>query len=124
MTGIFTRLLGYVSFVFVPALCLLLAGCTSRPLPSHEYFALIENIDDVPGQHYSPSKGQEPLYAFDLRITNPKDHQTHLRLLVFGLKDTERLGTKGDKISFRIVGPFPVTGDLWLEQLAEYRVFR
>jgi len=106
----------------IAALLLLLSGCVNQPLPSTEYSAVIENIEDVPGQHYSPAGDQEPLYAFDLRIINPRKHESRLRLLVLGLSRAERLGITGDKVSFRITGPFPVNEELWLDQLTEYRV--
>jgi hypothetical protein len=103
---------------------LMLSGCRNQTPPPAEYFVLIERIEDVPGEHYSPAIGRQPLFCIHVRLVGAdgKPRRSSLRLYVPGLYRPEMFGREGDWVSFRIAGQIPLGGEIWIEQLAAYRV--
>ena len=112
------------SRLILSLLFLFFAGCSHAVTPGILYSAVIENVEDLPGQHYSPAKGQAPMSCIHLRLIGPMDGTNHsrLRVLVLGLYRPDLYGQTGDQISFRLTGRLPLSGKLWIEQLDGYRV--
>jgi len=85
---------------------------------------VIESVEDVPGKHYTVTKGQEPLSCIHLRLieATDEDRGSHQDIFVLGLYRPDELGETGDEVSFRFVGKLPSDGKIWIEQLSGYRV--
>ena len=112
---------------FIPILALVsltLSACTHELLPGSVYSAVIERVEDVPGKHYTVTKGETPLSCIHLRLIGSidEDRGRRQRLFVLGLYRPDILGEKGDLVSFRLVGELPPDGRIWIEQLSGYRV--
>ena len=108
----------------VSLLLLVLTGCGHRTELATEYFAFIDRIEDMPGAHYSISKGPEALTCVHLNVAGSSSEHPdlHLRLFVLGLYRPGELGRAGDRVSFRLVGRLPASGEIWMSQLAGYRI--
>ena len=114
------------SRLILSLLFLLFAGCSHDVAPQVLYSAVIESIEDLPGQHFSPAKGQVPLSCLHLHLLRPMEENqpAGLQVLVLGLFRPDLYGRTGDHVSFHFAGRLPLSGKLWVEQLSGYRVQR
>lgn len=102
----------------------LLAGCGHEVSSPTQYYAVIERIEDVPGQHYTPERGKEPLSCIHLYLCDARgEHRmSRLGVFVFGLYRPAEFGEAGDWVAFQIADNLPLRDELWIEQLTGYRV--
>ena len=108
-------------------LCLLATGCVQHSTPHLLYVATVERVDDLPWEHYSIAQGLKPLTCIHVNLIGPAAvvNQPHeLRILAMGLHAQDGFGRPGDQVSFRYSGRLPLTGELWIEQLTDYRIQR
>jgi hypothetical protein len=107
-------------------LCLLAAGCVRHRTPQLSYVATVEQVDDLPWEHYSVAQGLKPLTCIRVNLIEPTvaGQLGELRILAMGLHAQDAFGRSGDQVSFRYSGRLPLAGEIWIEQLTDYRIRR
>jgi hypothetical protein len=101
-----------------------LAGCLAPAPAPRTYTAVIDRVDRVPGEFYSPREGPKPLVCLYLRVAAPsKDERGELvRVYLMDLYSPELHGQRGDPVAFSYAHRLPISGELNFESLKNYRV--
>ena len=97
------------------------------PVPTpRTYSAMIERVDYLPGNFYSPREGPKPLLCLHLRVTSASRERLGvlLRVLVMDLHSAAMHGQPGDRVAFSYAPNLPITGELTFDALKDYRVIR
>jgi hypothetical protein len=118
------RGIGPLGKIAVFAFAAILAGC-SFPGPSdHAYQATIEQIQDMPGDFYSPVSGHEPLTCIYLNVADSSrgGRGEVVRVLMLGVYSPGIHGRVGDKVIFNFSGNLPKIGELEFRSLSGYRI--
>lgn len=108
----------------VVAVSAVLSACAHSHARQTACVGIITKIEDLPGDHYSPVKGHQPLYGVSVRLIrvgdqNPNDQ---IRILVLESYNPSQFGNEGDILHFICPKTSLQRGEVWFEELKEYRI--
>ena len=111
-------LLSGIAVVFV------LSACAHAGARQEVCVGIITNIEELPGEHYSPAKGHQPLSGVSVRLirVGHKNSTDQIRILVLELYNPSRFGNEGDTVHFICPKKSLQTGEVWFEELKGYKI--
>ena len=106
------------------AAAVVLSACAHSHLRREACVGIITKIEELPGEHYSPAKGHQPLYGVSVRLhrVGHKSSTDQIRILVLELYNPSRFGSEGDTLHFTCPKQSLQTGEIWFEELTGYRI--
>lgn len=109
-------------FGIVPVV--VLSACVHAQLGQETCVGIITKIEDLPGEHYSPTKGRQPLYSVSVRLIRVgyQDSTDKIRILVLELYNPSRFGKEGDILHFVCPRTSRQRGEVWFEELTGYKI--
>lgn len=113
--------------IFIPAgiaVAVALSACGHSQLRQETCVGIITKIEELPGEHYSPSQGRQPLYSVSVRLirVGHQDSTDQIRMLVLEPYNPSRFGKEGDTLHFVCPKTSLQRGEIWFEELKEYAI--
>ena len=117
-----SSVLGFILF----AVSAVFIGCRTSALTPRTYMATIERVEEMPGDYYSPRKGQTPLVCLLLRMsaTTEERRPEMIRVFLMGVYVPSLHGERGDSVSFSYSHPLPMSGEISFDSFTDYRLLR
>ena len=88
--------------------------------------ATIERVEEMPGDYYSPRKGQTPLVCLLLRMsaTTEERRPEMIRVFLMEAYAPSLHGEAGELVSFSYSHPLPMSGEISFDSFTDYRLLR
>ena len=108
----------------VVAVAVVLSACAHSHARPAACVGIITKIEELPGEHYSPAKGRQPLYSVSVRLirVGHQDSTDQIRILVLELYNPSRFGKEGDTLHFACPKTSLQRGEVWFEELTGYSI--
>lgn len=121
-SGVTRRVTRKISELIAIALSFALLGCAQPSARERVCTGEIVRVENVAGQHYSPTKGEKPLTRLVLRMAAPGTaHAEVVRISILDIYSADLYGKTGDTVTFTWPDMRRLE-DVWIDQLKDYQV--
>lgn len=106
------------------AMAVVLSACAHSSAPQETCVGIITKIEELPGDHYSPAKGHQPLTRVTVRLhrVGKESSSDLINILFLELYRPAQFGREGDTVRFICpTGPLQ-SSEAWFEDLKGYSV--